>query len=144
MLERLNNYFSKLEKSYMDADYWLRFEAREAESIPVKSPQLALQSMYPEVPESEISITTVTEQEVERKLIACLSCEKAQSWSFVDQSQHLIDLIKDEIGDSGIKFFKVKCTEESHPTPGIYWDFWFLGIGRINEICVSFSCGAND
>ncbi len=136
---KLKEYCYKIAKEKRGSNYWLRFEIRTKDTE-LKVPD-SIRILYPKTPSSSISIEESSEAKLRINMESNFAYPKKSCRSVKDQVSHFIKLIYEQIDSTDNLYFVLSAEEDDHPTPGIFWDFWYLIVPNNggNVMCISGS-----
>ncbi len=135
-MKDLNTILSEVATANMKSDYWLNFDLREQKQSPLPRRSEIARSLYPECDSLKIEITASSRTEMQRTLNNRLAHQK--------EAQRIMSAIIGKTAESGNEYFLLNAPDECHPTPAIFWNFWYLIINRSNNIAIGISCAACD
>lgn len=135
-MKDLNSILSEIAKSNMSSDYWLNFDFREMEDSPLPRRTIIAPQLYPECSDIIIELNNTTYKAIENTLNKRLSKAK--------ESQKILRGIIHKTSDIGNEYYQLNAPEDYHPTPAIYWNFWYLIVNRSKNIAIGLSCSACD
>ena len=135
-MKDLNSILAEIEKSNMASDYWLNFDVREKEEYPLPSRTIIAKELYPECSDITIEINATTFKSIESTLTKRLSLP--------NESQSILRSIIQKTSETGNEYYQLNAPEDCHPTPAIFWNFWYLIINRSKNIAIGLSCSACD
>ncbi len=143
--DKLENLLAKIEKDIRGPNYWLRFDVRGKQGHIVGRRKEFTYSLYPEASEESIIIKPCTFLTLSNKLSECFSYDAKEKIIGFKYSQKVAKELSAIMGGIGIEYFELSCQEQDvHPTPYIFWGFWFLVLDRQNNVGLGFSGGACD
>ena len=135
-MKDLNSILASVAKSNMTSDYWLNFDLREKEEYPLPRRTVIAQDLYPECSNATIELKNTTYKNIENTLTKRLSEPK--------EVQIILHSIIHKTSETGNEYYQLNAPEDCHPTPAIFWNFWFLIINRSKNIAIGLSCSACD
>ena len=141
-MDKLKTYFKKLEKAKASDNYWLRFDARIQESN--QETLTAIELLYPEISSGAITTENSSESKISKHLGSCFAYPQGSSSAAKDQASHFLGLAQEIIGTKQCVYFKLAADEDEHPTPGIFWDFWYLILPNSGTNVIGVSGSACD
>ena len=124
---------SGISKRQMKADYWLNFDYKEVENTELSNKKQVACLLYPELEAVDFDLLITSLSEIESSLNKNLS-------DYCDASD-IIRGINSNMTEFGNNYYRVMAPKEVHPTPGIYWSFWFIVINKNRGKAISL-CGA--
>ena len=135
-MKDLNSILAEVAKSNMASDYWLNFDVREKEEHPLPRRTKIAKELYPECSDSTIEIKSATYKNIESTLNNRLSEP--------NEAQSILRSIIYKTSETGNEYYQLNAPEDCHPTPAIFWNFWYLIINRSKNIAIGLSCSACD
>ena len=141
-MDKLKTYLRKLEKTKATDNYWLRFDARFEKSNQELQENISL--LYPEISTGGISTVNFSEAKITKQLESCLAYPHNPGGPAKDQASHFLGLAQEIVGTKQCVYFKLTAEEDEHPTPGIFWDFWYLILSNSGDRLLGISGSACD
>ena len=135
-MKDLNSILSDVAKANMASDYWLNFDLREKEECPLPKRTMIAKELYPECSDTTIELKNTTYKAIESILTKRLSQSK--------EAQSILRSIIHKTSETGNEYYQLNAPEDCHPTPAIFWNFWYLIINRSKNIAIGLSCSACD
>ena len=135
-MKDLNSILSDVAKANMASDYWLNFDLREKEECPLPKRTMIAKELYPECSDTTIELKNTTYKAIESTLTKRLSQSK--------EAQTILRSIIHKTSETGNEYYQLNAPEDCHPTPAIFWNFWYLIINRSKNIAIGLSCSACD
>lgn len=144
-IERLRSKLHDISKRHKRMNYWLQFDVRVLEKSNFGRRSEIAKELFPDVPPDTIELVVSSKSNFKKKLTNCFS----QNADFVSEAElkkeiNYILLTLDNILTDKAEYFQLDTEEDYHPTPGIFWQFWFIVLNRNGGKCVSISGSACD
>lgn len=138
--DKFKLYVNDLAKNLNQSNYCVRFETKykECDKCLIND---VFKKLYKSIPLQEVTIKETPNKILRMETLYNISCNDVNQFKSKEAAQKAFKKLQN-VFEPHMQIFQIITTEEHHPTPGIFWCFWYIIIDA--EKAISFSGSATD
>ncbi len=122
--DKFKLYVNDLAKNLSQSNYYVRFETKYKECDKCLINE-TFKKLYKSIPLQEVTIKETSNKLLYMESPYNMSCNDINHFKSKEAVQKAFKKLQ-YIFEPNMKIHQIIATEEYHPTPGIFWDFWYI------------------